>query len=104
MVEQERLNVFVELNVRSNMRFLKFEPIMSDEAGERNAGKDERDDDDDDVNLWFMFRPAFIAGRSFSASMLDTLLYQARPLIFISFRLKNSHISGCRVGKSCGFD
>ncbi|ESO98909.1 hypothetical protein LOTGIDRAFT_91366, partial [Lottia gigantea] len=67
-------NIITELTQSSNMRFMQFRAhdlvalaISKLEKKERQRGS----------HIYYMFRLPFAAGNVFSASMLDTLLYQA---------------------------
>ncbi|XP_073443643.1 queuine tRNA-ribosyltransferase catalytic subunit 1 isoform X2 [Dendrobates tinctorius] len=71
------LNIITELTHPANMRFMQFKAkdkysvVLSKlEKRERERGS----------NLVFMFRLPFAAGKVFSVSMLDTLLYQVGPI------------------------
>ncbi|KAJ3603560.1 hypothetical protein NHX12_028305, partial [Muraenolepis orangiensis] len=61
------LSIITELTHPSNMRFMQFRAKDCYSLIERDKGS----------NLAFMFRLPFAAGRVFSISMLDTLLYQS---------------------------
>ncbi|XP_073174609.1 potassium channel subfamily T member 2-like isoform X7 [Lepidochelys kempii] len=67
------LNIITELTHPANMRFMQFK------AKDRHAlalSKLEKKERENGSNLVFMFRLPFAAGKVFSVSMLDTLLYQ----------------------------
>ncbi|CAB1322308.1 unnamed protein product [Coregonus sp. 'balchen'] len=69
------LSIITELTHPSNMRFMQFrakELLLSGSLQTR-----EEIERDKGSNLAFMFRLPFAAGRVFSISMLDTLLYQS---------------------------
>nr|AWJ68274.1 putative potassium channel subfamily T [Hirudo verbana] len=73
-------NIVMELSQASNMRFMQFRPhdplslkISNFERKEKEKGS----------HLYFMFRPPFASGCVFSASMLDTILYQAYVKDFV---------------------
>uniref|UniRef100_A0A8C8SCV5 RCK N-terminal domain-containing protein n=1 Tax=Pelusios castaneus TaxID=367368 RepID=A0A8C8SCV5_9SAUR len=68
------LNIITELTHPANMRFMQFK------AKDRYAlalSKLEKKEREKGSNLVFMFRLPFTAGKVFSVSMLDTLLYQS---------------------------
>ncbi|XP_077694466.1 potassium channel subfamily T member 2-like isoform X2 [Eretmochelys imbricata] len=68
------LNIITELTHPANMRFMQFK------AKDRHAlalSKLEKKERENGSNLVFMFRLPFAAGKVFSVSMLDTLLYQS---------------------------
>nr|XP_042700316.1 potassium channel subfamily T member 2 isoform X3 [Chrysemys picta bellii] len=68
------LNIITELTHPANMRFMQFK------AKDRYAlalSKLEKKERENGSNLVFMFRLPFAAGKVFSVSMLDTLLYQS---------------------------
>ncbi|XP_062867046.1 potassium channel subfamily T member 1 [Trichomycterus rosablanca] len=67
------LSIITELTHPSNMRFMQFRAKDSYSLALSRLEKKERDRG---FNLAFMFRLPFAAGRVFSISMLDTLLYQ----------------------------
>ncbi|XP_053334497.1 potassium channel subfamily T member 2 [Clarias gariepinus] len=67
------LSIITELTHPSNMRFMQFRAKDSYSLALSRLEKKERDKGS---NLAFMFRLPFAAGRVFSISMLDTLLYQ----------------------------
>ena len=64
---QHAVRMLVELNARSNMRFMKFE---ASDWLEHSAAHSSH-------THTFTLRPAFMGGKAMSPSMLDTLLYQA---------------------------
>uniref|UniRef100_A0A4W4FKU4 RCK N-terminal domain-containing protein n=1 Tax=Electrophorus electricus TaxID=8005 RepID=A0A4W4FKU4_ELEEL len=66
-------DIITELTHPSNMRFMQFRAKDSYSLALSRLEKKERDKGS---NLAFMFRLPFAAGRVFSISMLDTLLYQ----------------------------
>ncbi|XP_011812697.1 PREDICTED: potassium channel subfamily T member 1 [Colobus angolensis palliatus] len=68
------LSITTELTHPSNMRFMQFRAKDSYSLALSKLEKRERENGS---NLAFMFRLPFAAGRVFSISMLDTLLYQA---------------------------
>uniref|UniRef100_A0A4X2KH11 RCK N-terminal domain-containing protein n=1 Tax=Vombatus ursinus TaxID=29139 RepID=A0A4X2KH11_VOMUR len=67
------LSIITELTHPSNMRFMQFRAKDSYSLALSKLEKRERENGS---NLAFMFRLPFAAGRVFSISMLDTLLYQ----------------------------
>ncbi|GAB1286092.1 Potassium channel subfamily T member 1 [Apodemus speciosus] len=67
------LSITTELTHPSNMRFMQFRAKDSYSLALSKLEKQERENGS---NLAFMFRLPFAAGRVFSISMLDTLLYQ----------------------------
>ncbi|KAK0151024.1 Potassium channel subfamily T member 1 [Merluccius polli] len=67
------LSIITELTHPSNMRFMQFRAKDCYSLALSNRDKIEREKGS---NLAFMFRLPFAAGRVFSISMLDTLLYQ----------------------------
>ncbi|XP_078238747.1 potassium channel subfamily T member 1 isoform X2 [Pogona vitticeps] len=68
------LSIITELTHPSNMRFMQFRAKDSYSLALSKLEKKERENGS---NLAFMFRLPFAAGRVFSISMLDTLLYQS---------------------------
>lgn len=68
------LSIITELTHPSNMRFMQFRAKDCYSLALSRLEKVERDQGS---NLAFMFRLPFAAGRVFSISMLDTLLYQS---------------------------
>uniref|UniRef100_A0A6I8QPB2 Potassium channel, sodium-activated subfamily T, member 2-like n=1 Tax=Xenopus tropicalis TaxID=8364 RepID=A0A6I8QPB2_XENTR len=68
------LSITTELTHPSNMRFMQFRAKDSYSLALSKLEKKERENGS---NLAFMFRLPFAAGRVFSISMLDTLLYQS---------------------------
>ncbi|KAL7980964.1 hypothetical protein Chor_002118 [Crotalus horridus] len=69
------LSIITELTHPSNMRFMQFRAKDSYSLALSKLEKKERENGS---NLAFMFRLPFAAGRVFSISMLDTLLYQMK--------------------------
>uniref|UniRef100_A0A1I8JEF5 Potassium channel subfamily T member 2 n=1 Tax=Macrostomum lignano TaxID=282301 RepID=A0A1I8JEF5_9PLAT len=67
-------NIITELSQSSNMRFTQFK---ADDSFQMSMSKVEKKERERGSNLSYMFRLGFAAGTVFSASMLDTLLYQA---------------------------
>ncbi|XP_047624848.1 potassium channel subfamily T member 1 isoform X9 [Phacochoerus africanus] len=84
------LSITTELTHPSNMRFMQFRAKDSYSLALSKLEKRERENGS---NLAFMFRLPFAAGRVFSISMLDTLLYQAaaRPGHHAGLRLPLRH-------------
>ncbi|XP_004549820.1 potassium channel subfamily T member 1 [Maylandia zebra] len=68
------LSIITELTHPSNMRFMQF---RAKDCYSYSLSKLEKKERDKGSNLAFMFRLPFAAGRVFSISMLDTLLYQS---------------------------
>uniref|UniRef100_UPI0035902716 potassium channel subfamily T member 1-like n=1 Tax=Myxine glutinosa TaxID=7769 RepID=UPI0035902716 len=68
------LNIITELTHQANMRFMQF---RAKDDYSRLLAKLEKEEKEKGSNLAFMFRLPFAAGKVFSVSMLDTLLYQA---------------------------
>ncbi|XP_059588334.1 potassium channel subfamily T member 2 isoform X1 [Alligator mississippiensis] len=68
------LNIITELTHPANMRFMQFK--AKDRYG-LALSKLEKKEREKGSNLVFMFRLPFAAGKVFSVSMLDTLLYQS---------------------------
>ncbi|KAG7272783.1 hypothetical protein CRUP_017837 [Coryphaenoides rupestris] len=70
------LSIITELTHPSNMRFMQF---RAKDCYSLALSKLEKKERERGSNLAFMFRLPFAAGRVFSISMLDTLLYQVSP-------------------------
>nr|XP_033817249.1 potassium channel subfamily T member 2 [Geotrypetes seraphini] len=68
------LNIITELTHPANMRFMQF---RAKDCYSLALSKLEKKEREKGSNLAFMFRLPFAAGRVFSISMLDTLLYQS---------------------------
>ncbi|XP_067825534.1 potassium channel subfamily T member 1 [Heptranchias perlo] len=68
------LSIITELTHPSNMRFMQF---RAKDCYSLALSKLEKKERENGSNLAFMFRLPFAAGRVFSISMLDTLLYQS---------------------------
>uniref|UniRef100_A0A8C9UBA7 Potassium sodium-activated channel subfamily T member 2 n=1 Tax=Scleropages formosus TaxID=113540 RepID=A0A8C9UBA7_SCLFO len=68
------LNIITELTHPANMRFMQFK---AKDCFSLALSKLEKKEREKGSNLAFMFRLPFAAGRVFSISMLDTLLYQS---------------------------
>ncbi|MGH0135827.1 UNVERIFIED_CONTAM: hypothetical protein FKN15_029144 [Acipenser sinensis] len=69
------LSIITELTHPSNMRFMQF---RAKDCYSLALSKLEKKEREKGSNLAFMFRLPFAAGRVFSISMLDTLLYQMK--------------------------
>lgn len=67
-------NIITELSQASNMRFMQF---RAKDHYALQLSKLEKREKERGSHLYYMFRLPFAAGNVFSASMLDTLLYQA---------------------------
>uniref|UniRef100_A0A1I8HFI5 Potassium channel, subfamily T, member 1 n=2 Tax=Macrostomum lignano TaxID=282301 RepID=A0A1I8HFI5_9PLAT len=67
-------NIITELSQSSNMRFTQFK---ADDFLQMSMSKMEKKERERGSHLSYMFRLGFASGSVFSASMLDTLLYQA---------------------------
>ncbi|MBN3290749.1 KCNT2 protein, partial [Polypterus senegalus] len=68
------LSIITELTHPANMRFMQF---RAKDCYSLSLSKLEKKEREKGSNLAFMFRLPFAAGRVFSISMLDTLLYQS---------------------------
>uniref|UniRef100_A0A4W3GEQ3 Potassium sodium-activated channel subfamily T member 1 n=1 Tax=Callorhinchus milii TaxID=7868 RepID=A0A4W3GEQ3_CALMI len=68
------LSIITELTHPSNMKFMQF---RAKDCYSLALSKLEKKERENGSNLAFMFRLPFAAGRVFSISMLDTLLYQS---------------------------
>ncbi|XP_028410952.1 potassium channel subfamily T member 1-like isoform X2 [Dendronephthya gigantea] len=105
-----RLNLSVELTHTSNMRFMKFdsgilEAVVEDneedeDAWKRKSVKKSKTATTKKAHLNYMFSESFADGSAFSASMIDTLLYQTFvkdymiDLISLAIGLKQTMGSG----------
>ncbi|XP_039591313.1 potassium channel subfamily T member 2 isoform X3 [Polypterus senegalus] len=69
------LSIITELTHPANMRFMQF---RAKDCYSLSLSKLEKKEREKGSNLAFMFRLPFAAGRVFSISMLDTLLYQMK--------------------------
>ncbi|RXM31258.1 hypothetical protein EOD39_7174 [Acipenser ruthenus] len=69
------LSIITELTHPANMRFMQF---RAKDCYSLTLSKLEKKEREKGSNLAFMFRLPFAAGRVFSISMLDTLLYQMK--------------------------
>ncbi|ESN98456.1 hypothetical protein HELRODRAFT_176931 [Helobdella robusta] len=98
------LNIVMELSQASNMRFMRFRPKDSTQMKFSKIEKRERENGS---HLYFMFRLPFAAGCVFSASMLDTILYQAfakenviqfvRMILGIDEHPMSGHLSSIKI-------
>ncbi|XP_041370512.1 potassium channel subfamily T member 2-like isoform X2 [Gigantopelta aegis] len=99
-------NIITELSQASNMRFMQFR------ANDRYAltiSKLEKKERERGSHIYYMFRLPFAAGNVFSASMLDTLLYQAfvkeylitfvRLLLGIDQAVGSGHLTSMKIAK-----
>ncbi|XP_046570443.1 potassium channel subfamily T member 2-like [Haliotis rubra] len=99
-------NIITELSQASNMRFMQFR------AKDRYAltiSKLEKKERERGSHIYYMFRLPFAAGNVFSASMLDTLLYQAfvkdylitfvRLLLGIDQAVGSGHLACMKISK-----
>ncbi|XP_067662095.1 potassium channel subfamily T member 2-like [Haliotis asinina] len=99
-------NIITELSQASNMRFMQFR------AKDRYAltiSKLEKKERERGSHIYYMFRLPFAAGNVFSASMLDTLLYQAfvkdylitfvRLLLGIDQAVGSGHLACMKITK-----
>ncbi|CAL8082842.1 unnamed protein product [Orchesella dallaii] len=68
------IKIVTELSTSSNMRFMQF---RAHDAYALHLSKMEKREKERGSHISYMFRLPFAAGSVFSASMLDTLLYQA---------------------------
>ncbi|CAG5121404.1 unnamed protein product, partial [Candidula unifasciata] len=100
--------VVTELSQASNMRFMQF---SAQDANSQKASRlEQKLKDVMTTNLNHIFRLPFAAGQVFSASMLDTLLYQTfvkgylisfvRLLLGIDAEEGSGHLSSIRVKRS----
>ncbi|XP_064003228.1 potassium channel subfamily T member 2 isoform X5 [Pogoniulus pusillus] len=74
------LSIITELTHPANMRFMQF---RAKDCYSLALSKLEKKEREKGSNLAFMFRLPFAAGRVFSISMLDTLLYQSQISISV---------------------
>jgi len=99
-------HVVTELSQASNMRFMEFQA----QGASQKSGAERKVKDTMISNLKHIFRQPFAAGHVFSASMLDTLLYQTfvkgylisfvRLLLGIDAEEGSGHLSSIRVKKA----
>ncbi|KAK3602530.1 hypothetical protein CHS0354_003782 [Potamilus streckersoni] len=97
-------NIITELSQSSNMRFMQFQP---NDYYSYTLSKLEKKEKDRGSHISYMFRLPFAAGNVFSASMLDTLLYQAfvkdylitfmRLLLGIDQAVGSGHLSCMKI-------
>ncbi|KTG02028.1 hypothetical protein cypCar_00038102 [Cyprinus carpio] len=85
---QTMFSITTELTHPSNMRFMQF---RAKDCYSLALSKLEKKERDKGSNLAFMFRLPFAAGRVFSISMLDTLLYQRDALVMLILVLFVDH-------------
>ncbi|XP_055871661.1 potassium channel subfamily T member 2-like isoform X4 [Biomphalaria glabrata] len=100
--------VVTELSQASNMRFMQFS--AQDVYSQKASRLEQKLKDTMTTNLNHIFRLPFAAGQVFSASMLDTLLYQTfvkgylisfvRLLLGIDAEEGSGHLSSIRVKRS----
>ncbi|KAL4216992.1 potassium channel [Mactra antiquata] len=101
-------NIITELNQASNMRFMHFR--AHDEYSQKISGLERKLKSSMTSNLSHIFRLPFAAGHVFSASMLDTLLYQTfvkgylitfvRLLLGIDAEENSGHLSSIRMKRT----
>ncbi|XP_060589732.1 potassium channel subfamily T member 2-like isoform X4 [Ruditapes philippinarum] len=101
-------NIITELNQASNMRFMHFR--AHDEYSQKISGLERKLKSSMTSNLSHIFRLPFAAGQVFSASMLDTLLYQTfvkgylitfvRLLLGIDAEENSGHLSSIRMKRT----
>ncbi|XP_023933674.1 potassium channel subfamily T member 2 [Lingula anatina] len=97
-------NIITELSQSSNMRFMQF---LAKDNYSLSLSKVEKKEKERGSHISYMFRLPFAAGNVFSASMLDTLLYQAfvkdylitfvRLLLGIDQAAGSGHLSCMRI-------
>ncbi|KAK2164758.1 hypothetical protein LSH36_59g06011 [Paralvinella palmiformis] len=100
-------NIITELSQSSNMRFMQF---RAKDHYAISLSKIEKKEKERGSHLYYMFRLPFAAGNVFSASMLDTLLYQVfvkdylitfiRLLLGIDQALGSGHLSCTKLTAS----
>ncbi|KAK6167603.1 hypothetical protein SNE40_021590 [Patella caerulea] len=101
-------NIITELSQASNLRFMQFS--AHDEYSQKISLLEQKLKQETPSNLSYMFRLPFAAGQVFSASMLDTLLYQTfvkgylitfvRLLLGIDAEQNSGHLSSIRVKRA----
>ncbi|XP_052763333.1 potassium channel subfamily T member 2-like isoform X2 [Mya arenaria] len=101
-------NIITELNQASNMRFMHFR--AHDEYSQKISDLERKLKSSMTSNLSHIFRLPFAAGQVFSASMLDTLLYQTfvkgylitfvRLLLGIDAEENSGHLSSIRIKRT----
>ncbi|XP_064616919.1 potassium channel subfamily T member 2-like [Liolophura sinensis] len=99
-------NIITELSQSSNMRFMQF---RAKDLYSYTISKLEKKEKERGSHISYMFRLPFAAGNVFSASMLDTLLYQAfvkdylitfvRLLLGVDQAVGSGHLSCMRITK-----
>ncbi|KAK3087261.1 hypothetical protein FSP39_003776 [Pinctada imbricata] len=99
-------NIITELSQSSNMRFMQF---RANDSYAYTLAKLEKKERGRGSNISYMFRLPFAGGNVFSASMLDTLLYQAfvkdylitfvRLLLGIDQAVGSGHLSCMKITK-----
>ncbi|XP_033726603.1 potassium channel subfamily T member 2-like isoform X2 [Pecten maximus] len=98
-------NIITELDKASNMRFMQFQ--AHDHYAQKISKLEKKLKEHMRTTLTHIFRLPFAAGRVFSGSMLDTLLYQtfvkgylikfARLLLGIDAEMNSGHLSSIKV-------
>ncbi|KAK7502655.1 hypothetical protein BaRGS_00006230 [Batillaria attramentaria] len=99
-------NIITELSQATNMRFMQF---RADDLYSLSISKMEKKERERGSNIPYMFRLPFAAGNVFSASMLDTLLYQAyvkdylitfvRLLLGVDQAVGSGHLESLKITK-----
>nr|XP_022326611.1 potassium channel subfamily T member 2-like isoform X4 [Crassostrea virginica] len=99
-------NIITELSQTSNMRFMQF---RANDSYAYTLAKLEKKERTRGSHISYMFRLPFAAGNVFSASMLDTLLYQAylkdylitfvRLLLGVDQAVGSGHLSCMTISK-----
>ncbi|KAK2174256.1 hypothetical protein NP493_815g00002 [Ridgeia piscesae] len=99
-------NIITELSQSCNLRFMRF---RARDNYALQLSKLEKKEKEKGSHLYYMFRLPFAAGNVFSASMLDTLLYQAfvkdylitfvRLLLGIDQAVGSGHLSCMKMSK-----
>ncbi|XP_052789298.1 potassium channel subfamily T member 2-like isoform X2 [Mya arenaria] len=99
-------NIITELTQSSNMRFMQF---RANDSYSYELSKLEKKEKERGSHISYMFRLPFAGGNVFSASMLDTLLYQAfvkdylitfvRLLLGIDQAVGSGHLSCMKITK-----
>lgn len=98
-------NIITELSQASNMRFMHFQ--AHDSYAQRISKLEKKLQEHMKTTLTHIFRLPFAAGRVFSGSMLDTLLYQTfvkgylikfvRLLLGIDAEVNSGHLSSIKI-------
>ncbi|PVD22217.1 hypothetical protein C0Q70_18023 [Pomacea canaliculata] len=101
-----KANIITELSQACNMRFMQF---RADDLYALSISKLEKVLKGEGSNIHYMFRLPFAAGNVFSASMLDTLLYQVyvkdylitfvRLLLGIDQAVGSGHLESLKITK-----